>query len=650
MVDNVIANPGVGGATFAADDVGGVMYPRMKLSLGADGSASDASDANPIPMKPGTGVVIPTSVDPIQAAGFYPGFTPPPDGELRSPAIDEYGAQFIRGGVTTDEGSVRVGYAGSSLSRALPGTPTWAASKIVTGSGFSTADPQLLVNDYIKRDSDGESAWAQIYSIDSDTQITLHDAYTGTAGTAVGSVSGMKPVTGSGSSFSVSGGNCTITCGTTASIVTSLLHEVDYGPLIYQTGFTVSARDANRTIYRGFTQPSGNRRYFAHFKIDGAVNTTVICETGWAFTAPASGTDTQTTTFTLPYGKTTAVYADYRIEIRGEVCSFYVDDILVGSHKQVLPRPYDVLSFGTIVVHGATPPAAANIVIGYETCNNNDSFRISIANQTDNIIASLVPAQTFSYSVAGVIAINTDLLIIDMSQIAEVSIHCTSMGTTGVVTAQWSNTPDFAGVQTATLYDMAGVSSTTFNAAVLRKVNRQARYLRLRLTTATTAGTTTINVTGYPTASAPVVATQVVSGTVSGNLNAGANAIGDVGLQYRATATGAATPVNIASPATPAATAIKASAGRFIGFYGNNTNAAQRYLKIFNVAFGSVTLGTTSAILDIPLTANGNPLAFDFEGGIGFATAMSYAVTGGRGLTDNTAITGNEVTGFLVYA
>lgn len=42
MADNVLLNAGSGGATLAADDIGSVHYPRSKLSLGADGSATDA--------------------------------------------------------------------------------------------------------------------------------------------------------------------------------------------------------------------------------------------------------------------------------------------------------------------------------------------------------------------------------------------------------------------------------------------------------------------------------------------------------------------------------------------------------------------------------------------------------------------------------
>lgn len=41
MADNVAFTPGTG-ATGAADDIGGVYYPRVKLGLGADGTANDA--------------------------------------------------------------------------------------------------------------------------------------------------------------------------------------------------------------------------------------------------------------------------------------------------------------------------------------------------------------------------------------------------------------------------------------------------------------------------------------------------------------------------------------------------------------------------------------------------------------------------------
>ena len=53
MADNVGYTPG-SGATVAADDIGGVLYQRIKPTFGADGSAVDVSSANPMPVADAT--------------------------------------------------------------------------------------------------------------------------------------------------------------------------------------------------------------------------------------------------------------------------------------------------------------------------------------------------------------------------------------------------------------------------------------------------------------------------------------------------------------------------------------------------------------------------------------------------------------------
>jgi len=50
MADNVGYTPGAG-ATVAADDIGGVLYQRIKPVTGADGTAVDVSSDNPLPMQ-----------------------------------------------------------------------------------------------------------------------------------------------------------------------------------------------------------------------------------------------------------------------------------------------------------------------------------------------------------------------------------------------------------------------------------------------------------------------------------------------------------------------------------------------------------------------------------------------------------------------
>jgi hypothetical protein len=49
MADNVGYTPG-SGAVIAADDIGGVLHQRVKIGVGADNTAVDVSDANPMPV------------------------------------------------------------------------------------------------------------------------------------------------------------------------------------------------------------------------------------------------------------------------------------------------------------------------------------------------------------------------------------------------------------------------------------------------------------------------------------------------------------------------------------------------------------------------------------------------------------------------
>lgn len=148
----------------------------------------------------------------------------------------------------------------------------------------------------------------------------------------------------------------------------------------------------------------------------------------------------------------------------------------------------------------------------------------------------------------------------------------------------------------------------------------------------------------------PVIfpSTQTVTANIgTGSLAAGANAIGDTGIQYRANATGAGTVTNVNCPATPVGQTIKGSAGRLVAFSLTNNNAATRWLKIFNAT--AVTPGTTSALAERALPP-GQPVDFSLDGGAGFSTGIMIMITGGQGLTNNAVVTLGDVTGFTVHA
>ena len=152
----------------------------------------------------------------------------------------------------------------------------------------------------------------------------------------------------------------------------------------------------------------------------------------------------------------------------------------------------------------------------------------------------------------------------------------------------------------------------------------------------------------------PISGTVGVTGTVTTSftqpaLVAGSAAIGDVGVQYRANATGAATLANVNCPATPAAQQLKTGAGRLLSLAVTNTATSARWIKIFNLAGASVTPGTTSATAEIGLGA-GQTLEWSLEGGAAFSTGITVMVTGGQGLTNNTAVTAGDVTGMAFFA
>lgn len=104
------------------------------------------------------------------------------------------------------------------------------------------------------------------------------------------------------------------------------------------------------------------------------------------------------------------------------------------------------------------------------------------------------PLQTFTYTATGAIAINTVAILIDCLNLRSVAVQCTSHGTGGTITAECSN--DGAVWIAYPLMGDSGVVSAAINAVMFRQVNVISRYLRLRVSVAYTAGTTTLVASG----------------------------------------------------------------------------------------------------------------------------------------------------------
>jgi hypothetical protein len=94
---------------------------------------------------------------------------------------------------------------------------------------------------------------------------------------------------------------------------------------------------------------------------------------------------------------------------------------------------------------------------------------------------------------------------------------------------------------------------------------------------------------------------------------------------------------------------VKATAGQVYGLFFTNSNAAVRYLKLYNATAASVTVGTTVPDLTLAIPPDNGGLFIKLEMGIAFSTAISIAATTGVADNDAGAPAANEIIGFVLY-
>lgn len=159
---------------------------------------------------------------------------------------------------------------------------------------------------------------------------------------------------------------------------------------------------------------------------------------------------------------------------------------------------------------------------------------------------------------------------------------------------------------------------------------------------------------GDPNSGALAAAVQVLGGnlSVTGNINtvggAGTALMGDVGLQARANATGAATSFKVQTGATTNAAIVKAAAGRVFGWRFTNTAAAARVVRFYNLATLAV-VGTTVPLYNVVIPA-GQTVGDMFDLGIAHAAGIGISVTAGLGDLDATVTAANDVIGTAWFA
>lgn len=146
MADNLTAkaNTGSGTDVLATDEIGGVHYPRTKISIGADGSATDLSSTNPMPVSDAGGsltvdgtVAVSGSVTVVDGGGSIT-----VDGTVgisgAVPVTDNGGSLTVDGTITATDG-------GGSLTVDAPvGTPVFV--RLSDGSSAISTLPVSLAS------------------------------------------------------------------------------------------------------------------------------------------------------------------------------------------------------------------------------------------------------------------------------------------------------------------------------------------------------------------------------------------------------------------------------------------------------------------------------------------------------------------------
>jgi hypothetical protein len=130
------------------------------------------------------------------------------------------------------------------------------------------------------------------------------------------------------------------------------------------------------------------------------------------------------------------------------------------------------------------------------------------------------------------------------------------------------------------------------------------------------------------------------------SISAGTNTIGDVGIKPRTT--GGYT-IFRSIDLDETEEEIKATAGQVFGWYIFNAAAATSFVKFYNATAANVTVGTTTPVLTIPVPSGSAANVFT-ETGIAFGTAITAAATTGVADADTTGPAATEVIINVFYA
>lgn len=290
------------------------------------------------------------------------------------------------------------------------------------------------------------------------------------------------------------------------------------------------------------------------------------------------------------------------------------------------------------------------------TSNDGDYTNLKVDEEGRLKVASK-PA---SYSATvGNITANGQTVFINCERFSNLMIHC--KGTFAGANATFEGSLDSTDGTDGTWFGVQAIRSNANTIETTTGVLAAApvyawelsvnalKYFRIRLTAFTSGTQTWTFIPGTyatePIPGAQISGTQPISGSVT--VAAGTAAVGDVGVQYRANATGAASRSHLVSAATTNPTVVKASAGRLLGCCLSNTTATWKYVKLHNQT--TAPTAGTGVVQTIGIPPNSRA-QWNLPGGVAFTTGIALTIVGGSADNDATAVAVGDVVGDVFFA
>ena len=528
MADNVTANPGTGGATFATDEIAGVHFPRSKIVFGTDGAASDVSDSTPLPI---------TAPSALSVTG------PLTDSQLRATAINVTSVA----GVSTVE---------MDPSTATSFGPVTTASTVLFAA-VDTANERVVVlqlsglwDGGIKlQASQDASTWFDVQGVAQSSDVQSIDTiYAPDVIMVPVMARWFRAITTGDFSGSVAG--------------SYTLRVLDVPPYFQQS--TLVGVDPSVSMPVAGTDPAGMTKRLS------------LTETGQII--PADGR--------VITGERRSAGTIWMVDMTG-FASIAVQ--MQGTFSGTITfQASNDLTTWTAVAGWPVGGAAAPV----QTAAGQGQWMFPA-------VSRYFRAQITTYTSGQFIAIG-------VLKITPCFFPVSS--------------PNIAANSTVNMAQVGGTNTVTANVAGMAAVGGN-----IAVGSAPTAHPIPLAWDGTNTR-------RLLTDAVSGGIVLGANA-----------ASNNATLSTVVAAASNNLTQLKGSAGRLYSINALNTTATIQYIKIFNLPSASVTMGTTNATWNIGIPASGSVTLVSDMGFNTAGTGITYAITTGSALNDNTSTTAGSV-------